>query len=320
MNKLIRLFNQNIGKIITGVLAVSFILLVINVLNNVEKENNEKARNNIENKLTSSSKNNTKNYDKESTSLISGEKVSDQYQGTFAKLIDNFLKFCTEGNYEKAYNMLSDECKNELYPSSNNFTDKYCKNKFVGNRKYSFQSWTAKEPYIYKIKIFEDMLATGKANTEYIEDYYTIVEQDGEYKLNISSFIGNANKNIETTNNGIKIKIKNIKVYLNYLIYNLQVENNTEHIVCLDRRKATNETYLVDKSGASYMALLHENTHEDLVVEPNEKKDIEIKFSCVYQENTNILGLVFSKVIPNYDLYKQNIKEYKDFYQVEMEQ
>ena len=31
MNKLIRLFNQNIGKIITGVLVISFVLLIINV-------------------------------------------------------------------------------------------------------------------------------------------------------------------------------------------------------------------------------------------------------------------------------------------------
>ena len=323
MNKLIRLFNQNIKKIIVGVLAIIFIFVVINVLNEVAKENNKIAQNESKEKNNTSSvvnKNNKENYEEESTSLITGEKVSDKYQDTFGKLIDNFLTACLEGNEEKAYELLSQDCKDELYPSTGIFIDKYCKDKFTGNRKYSFQVWSAKEPYIYKIKIFEDMLASGKANTDYIEDYYTITEEDGEYKLNISSFIGKVNKNFENTQNGVIVKIKHIKVYLNYLIYTLEVENQTENTVLLDRRKETDETYLVDKSGALYLALLHENIEEDLLVEPQEKKEIEIKFSCVYQDNTKIAGMVFSKVVSNYEQYKTNIEEYEEFYEIEIEQ
>lgn len=323
MNKLIRLFNQNIKKIIIGVLAIIFVFLVINVLNEVAKENNQMAKNASQDNVTSgnnSSKNNAENYEKQSTSLITGEKVSEQYQDTFGKLIDNFLKYCSEGNEEEAYKLLSEECKEEMYPSREIFIDKYCKDKFTEDRKYSFQSWLANKPYIYKIKIFEDMLATGKANTEYIEDYYTIVEENGDYKLNISSFIGKANKNVQSTKDGVKVTIKYVKVYLKYLKYTLEVENQTDSTVCLDRKKATDETYLVDKSGALYYALLHENIEDDLVINSKEKKEIEIKFSCVYQENTNIEGLVFSKAIPNYEEYKENIEEYEDFYQIEIEQ
>ena len=320
MNKLIRLFNQNIRKIIVGVLAIVFVFVIINVLNEVAKENNKIAQNEIKENNVITNTNNKVNYEKQSTSLITGEKVSDQYQDTFGKLIDNFLEACLEGNTEEAYNLLSQDCKEELYSSKEIFIDKYCKDKFIGNRKYSFQAWSAKEPYIYKIKIFEDMLASGKANTNYIEDYYTIAEENGDYKLNISSFIGKVDKNSENTKNGVTVKIKNIKVYLNYLVYNLEVENSTENAILLDRRKLTDETYLMDKSGALYTALLHENTEDDLLVESQDKKEIEIKFSCVYQDNTRIAGMVFSKVIPNYEQYKQNIEEYEDFYEIEVEQ
>lgn len=317
MNKLIRLFNQNIKKILIGVLAVVFVFVIINVLNEAEKENNKIILNENKNNTNTSSKNNYKN---ESTSLITGEKVSDKYQDTFGKLIDKFLKSCLEGNMEEAYNCLSEQCKQELYPSKEIFVDKYCKNKFVKNRKYSFQAWTSKEPYIYKIKIFEDMLSSGKVNTNYIEDYCTIVEENGDYKLNISSFIGKVNKNAQNELNGVKVRIKNIKVYLNYLIYTLEVENSTENTVLLDRRTVTDETYLVDKSGASYLALLYENTEQDLMVEAQDKKEINIKFSCTYQQNTKVEGMIFSKVIPNYDEYKQNIENYEEFYEIKVEQ
>lgn len=323
MNKLIRLFNQNIKKIIIGVLAILFVFVIINVLNEVAKENNQIAQNEAkesQNTSSTSSKNSEKSYENESTSLITGEKVSDKYQDTFGELIDNFLRACLEGDQEEAYNLLSQECKDELYPSKEIFIDKYCKDKFTVNRKYSFQTWSSKEPYIYRIKIFEDMLASGKANTNYIEDYYTIVEENGDHKLNISSFIGKVDKNSENEKNGIKVRIKNIKVYLNYLLYTLEVENNTEDTVLLDRRKATDETYLVDKSGALYLALLHENTEEDLLVGAQEKKEVKIKFSCTYQQNTKVEEIVFSKVILNYEQYEQNIKEYEDFYEIEVEQ
>lgn len=316
MYKLIRFFNQNRINILIAILAIIFILVVINVFDNVAKENNKIAQNNVEDKNSTSED----NYEEQSKSLISGEEVSEQYQDTFGQLIDGFMEACFQGDEERAYEMLSQECKEELYPSCQNFIDKYCKDKFTEDRTYSFQVWSAKQPYIYKIKIFEDMLSSGKANTDYIEDYYTIVEEDGEYKLNISSFIGKSDQNIENTQNGVKVKIECINIYCNYLIYTLEVENQTDKTVLLDRRKETDETYLVDKSGALYHALLYENTEEDLLVNPNEKKQIEIKFSCVYQENTTIAGLVFSKVIPDYGEYKQNMEEYNNFCQIEVEQ
>lgn len=316
MNKLIRLFNQNIGKIISSLLVIIFIFAIINILNEVSKVNN-RNKNNEQNVI---SNNNEKNYEKESTSLITGEKVSDTYQDTFGKLIDKFLYLCSNGEFEEAYEMLSKDCKEELYPSSNNFKDKYCKDKFKEKRKYSFQLWSANEPYIYKVKIFEDMLSSGKVNNSYIEDYYTIVNEDGEYKLNISSFVGKIDKDSIKTANGIDIKIKNIKVYLNYLIYTLEVKNNTDTSILLDSKKKNNETYLQDRSGAVYPALLHENTNEDLLIKANQEKEVKIKFSCIYQESTKLYGLVFSKVISNYEQYKQNAEKYEDFYQIEIEQ
>ena len=156
--------------------------------------------------------------------------------------------------------------------------------------------------YIYLIKIYESRLATGNANPNYIQDYYTIKEELGEYKLNISGFVGKQKyRNKTTQKENVTIKLNSTSVYMDYQNYEITVKNNTEKTILLDSREKTDNTYTVNNKGVKIEALLYENKEEDLKIDVGEEKKIAIKFSNVYQSGTTIKKIVFSNVVLNYE-------------------
>lgn len=318
MYKLISWYNQNRKKIWISILIIAFIFIIIRLFNIWSQQELEKEQKIAEENRKNN--NNTISYANQSKSIVSGGKVDEVYQDKFGNIINSFLKNCTENNYEEAYELLSNDCKEELYPSLKMFIDQYCTEKFEEKKEYNFQSWTSEGNYIYLIKIYESMLSTGKSNTNYIQDYYTIRKELGEYKLNISGLVGiQKYQDKECKKDGIEIALKNTTVYMDNQLYDIEIQNNTENTILLDPREQTNKTYIIDSNGVKIEALLHENAEEDLKIEPQEKKKITIKFSNSYQSGTTIKKMVFSNIVLNEEEYQNRPEEYKGFKTIEVE-
>ena len=188
MHKLLQLYNQNRLKVWAIILASIFIIVLIQLLNNFAKEENDNKKISNENEETTQ---NVVSYNQESESIVSSGKVSDKYKDKFGEIIDEFYTYCVNHQPEKAYQMLSVDTKNLMYPTQKLFEKLYYESKFDGNKQYSFQSWsTYDQIYVYKVKIFDDMLSTGKSSDQdSIEDYITVVPDEDTFKLNINSYI-----------------------------------------------------------------------------------------------------------------------------------
>lgn len=295
MGKVFRLYNQNRIKVWITILILIFAIVIIRTLNEIYKgdkdQNNTIAENVTENKVS---------YENQSKSLVSGGTVSETHQDEFGKLIDNFLTYCKNHEPEKAYGLLSQDCKNILYPNEKIFEQQYYKNKFTGEKKYSFQSWTSNETYIYFVKIFNNMLATGTGSSEnYIQDYISIVKENDTYKLNVNGFVGKAQRKAEKNKDGLTIKVNYSEIYMDYEIVNVTVKNNTENTVLLDSRKSTATTYLLDANDNKFEAMLYENSEDELTINSGEEKEIKIKFSNPYREKMNAKEYVFSDIYMN---------------------
>lgn len=319
MYKWISWYNQNRKKFWIIIIIIVFIFIIIRLLNFWAKMQleEEKKKANEENTVNAS---NTVSYEKQSKSIVSGGNVDKEYQDKFGEVINAFLSNCVSGNYEEAYQYLSKDTKEEIYPSKKIFIDQYCSEKFEGNKEYNFQSWSSKGNYIYLIKIHENMLSTGNARTNYIQDYYTIVKENDEYKLNISSFIGKQKyNNKDQEKYGVYINLESTSVYMDYQLYKITIKNSTENTIMLDTRKRTDQTYIVNNNGVKIEALLHENKEEDLIINPEEEKTITIKFSNVYQYETNIDKMVFSNIVINYDKYSSDKESYQDYGTIKIE-
>lgn len=297
MGKLFRLYNQNRKTVWITISVLIFAIVIIRTLNGMYKENNEQnnviAENVTENKVS---------YENQSKSLVSGGTVSETHQDEFGTLLDNFLTYCKNHEPEKAYGLLSQDCKNILYPNETIFEEQYYKGKFTGEKKYSFQSWTSKETHIYLVKIFNNMLATGMGSSEnYIQDYISIVKENDTYKLNVNGFVGKAQRKVEKSKNGLTIKVNYSEIYMDYEIIDITVKNDTENTVLLDSRKNTGTTYLLDVNDNKFESMLYENSEEDLIIKPGEEKEIKIKFSNPYREKMNAKEYVFSDIYMNVD-------------------
>ena len=85
--------------------------------------------------------------------------------------------------------------------------------------------------YTYKVTYYEDdLLATGGTTTnKNFEDYITIINQNGERKLNINNFIKKQEINKTQATEAIQITIKNKRVYRSYEQYRILIKNNTKN-------------------------------------------------------------------------------------------
>lgn len=305
MYNLIRMYNQNRVKIWIIVISIIIAFTLIQSLNKaIREENINKSKNLIEQQQNEQ---NTKNYKNESKSMVSGGSVAETKQNQYGNLIEQFLKYCINGEPEKAYDLLSEDCKKVVYPSEELFEDLYYDGKFNSNKKYSFQSWSSSEIYIYLVKIYDNMLTTGKDNTSnYLQDYFTIVEENGNCKINIGGFLRVKNIQKTTTKDNITILIKDIYVYMDYQIYNLEISNGTDNTIKLINNNSSNTIGLKDSNGIEFNALLNENVEDDFIIEKNKKQNLQIKFSNPYQVGIGIKEMEFLGIIKNYEPYTNN--------------
>mgnify|MGYP000024153501 FL=1 len=294
MNKLIRMYNQNRGKFWFTFIIIIFIFVMISLFNTAAKKRGQEESEKISEEVSSTEK---KQYYNESKSIITGGTVSENLKNDFGNLIDTFLSYCKNHEPEKAYGLLSNECKEVLYPQEYLFEEQYYKNKFSTSKRYSFQSWTSSEHYIYLVKIFDDMLASGKGSSQkYIQDYFSIVQENDDYKLNINSFIGKVNVNKNVNKDNVTITVKNKYVYMDYSIYTINIKNDSSNTVVLDSRKKAATTYIVDENNVNFEALLYENDSSDFSIEPNSEKQIQVKFSDSYRDSIKYEKMVFSDI------------------------
>ncbi len=318
LNNLKRYFNQNTKAILTVIGFIAFIIIIIQVLNNMTKASIEEQSKQAINNKNSNNIENTSNYSK---SIISNQEIGENTYKEQSNIIDNFINYCNNGDVQNAYNLLSNDCKKEMFPKLEDFRNNYYDKVFNSKKSYSIQNWS-NSTYKVRIKKINNMLATGKVgNNEAIEDYYTVVYRDNEYKLNINNFIGTQAINAEEENQNIKIKVINKKTYMDYEIYNINVKNDTKNYILLDTKETTKGMYVKDSKDVKYPSYSHEIVDSSLIIPSGGNRDLTIKYTNSFVVNRKIQYLVFSDIILDYYKYKDTSDktQYKDRLKIEAE-
>lgn len=281
-------------------LAVVFFIQIVNNFNKNKKEESSNkssiTQNTINNEISGKLEG--------TTSLISGSNSVNRNLEKHTSTIDTFIKHCNAGQIEDAYKLLTDECKEEVFPSLESFKNKYYNNVFKTYKTYSIQNWLGNT---YKLKLTEDALTTGKvsSNSSYLQEYVTVVEKDSEYKLNINNYIGRTAINKSTTVDGITINIESKETFMDYSEYTVRIQNTTDKTILLDNGKRTDNIYLLDENNVKEYANTGEIIYSDLKLLPMEIKKYTFKFSNSYSNTREMRQLVFKNVIMNYDEYNE---------------
>lgn len=296
----------NKSKILMAIFVVVVVVLIsiiVNILNSLRKNNtveNVELGTNIQQTDTSIG-NFTDIYVEDNESVVTGESIGSSHINTIGT-IEQLVQLCNEQKVEEAYNLLSDECKEEVYPSLESFRNNYYNTIFNGKKKnISVENWANN---IYKVTFEDDALSTGVYTAEgAIQDYITVVSTDNnELKLNINNYIGR--REINKTNNavsGVEITALNTDTYMDYQTFTFRVKNNTNKTILLDDKFSTDNMYITDSNGNQYTAYIHELSEAQLTVTPGETKDVTIKYYSRYGTTKTITQIIFNKVILNYN-------------------
>lgn len=161
---LVRFLNQNRREIRNVILVILVFFLVLRLLNNMEEKK-------VEREITENNKIQTE------LSLIDEHKVA----------IEDFLEFCKNGDESSAYALLSSECKEQSFKTLNDFRNKYISKYFLTNKSYTITyKSNINGEYNYSVKIFEDILSTGKIDSSYVIQNFIIVQEDNTDKIKIN--------------------------------------------------------------------------------------------------------------------------------------
>ena len=308
--RIVEWYNRNREKIVILFICIAVIvgvnLLIVYLSNRIAKEKQE-------NEVLQIEQENSLRSEFNSLSISSEESVLDDqqltnFQQTMLKTLEKFVDYCNNGDIEGAYNLISDECKQEMYKTIEDFKTGYYNIVFNGESKsISVENWTAN---IYKVNFQPNYLALGNyTKGNIIQDYIQIVtDENGEHKLNINKYIGKEKIQKETTRNNLTIHITEVSRHMDYEIYKVKIINNSNSTVMLCDENNKNSIYLLDDNNLQYSVYTHEIAEASLKISPTETKEIELKFYNKYGTEKTIENIVFSKVILNLEEY-ENIED-----------
>lgn len=313
MYKIRRFYNsykKNIWTIIGGLAAIILVLQLLN--NNAEKRQIEINKRN--NEINSSS--NTTIYN--NTPIISSDENYDKEKADKKiEVLETFLEKCNNQNVEEAYELLSDYCKTEMFSNMQEFKKEYIDSFFKTKKTYNIQLWSSGECYIYKITMYDDVLETGSTEKR-INTYYTVIEENGNYKINVNNFVKKEVLNKEFENEYLKIKVINKYSYMDYEEYQIQIINKTDKTILMDGHRNSKSVYLVDTRGNIESSKINEIPRSLLIVDSASVITRNIEFYKSYTEEVDSKQIVFSDILFGYK-NQNNKQSYKSILKVEID-
>lgn len=279
-SKIIGFYNQNGKKIIRTILLLASIWIIVQFLNEGTKERKEKENQKTDNVISNT------------------VYINKQEDSKNEKTVDEFLEYCNNQNITEAYNMLSTECKEYEYNTIKEFENNYYNIIFTEIRDFTKEAYAYKDNIAtYKITYIDDLLANGKENPDNnIEDYITVIEEDGQPKLNISKFIKTEYLDKTYEDEDVKINIESKIVYIDSEKYLITIENKSDSDINLNIVDEVIGCYLKDGNDKEYIAKYDKEDIKLYSIDSKETKDIKLEFEKNYKDQSKIQTINFNQI------------------------
>lgn len=229
-------------------------------------------------------------------SIMKEEEVPKKLQEPIDSLMDEFVQYANKGEYEKAYDLLTADCKENKYPTLEKFKE-YIDYVFEHKPKiYYIQSFsTVKKNYIYRIRIMDDIMATGLTGVEelrYYEEKYTVKEENGTLKLSVGGYVGEEEIDAKLEDDYLKVAVVDKQSNYDTVNYKVEITNKTEYIVVLADGGETQEILL--NLGDQFRKA--QNIYQPVTLQPYETKTFTFNFIKYYDEQSKDESIVFNTI------------------------
>jgi hypothetical protein len=238
------------------------------------------------------------------------EETPKEYEVKIENLVDKYFNYCNNGEYENAYNLITKECRDKLYPTLDKFKS-YVDFVFQGKKKiYNIQNYSIYEnKYIYSIRILDDILANGTTDGySYYEEKLVLIEENGEFKLSIGEYIGDESLNKQVEDENMIVEITNKSVDYETETYTIKITNKTDkYIVIADNTQ--NDEILLELEGQT-----RHPTNTEFVyffARPNSTAKLDVTFNKYYDNGLKSNKILFNaiRILDNYDFKEGTTQE-----------
>lgn len=248
-------------------------------------------------------------------SVLSNEKVPEKLQNPIEQLIAEFVEKCNEKDYENAYNLLSEECRNNEYGDIELFK-LYVDSVFPNKKIFNIQNFSNKDNvYVYIVTILNDILASGMNNETDNETYsekFVIKDEDGQLKLSIRQYIGREECTYIYEDEYMKIKIESVDIKYDNVKYNLKITNKSDYYLVFSDYTVDYEISIDTSEGLKRRS---DEVLEPITVYDNETGEFSVKYTVFFDENTKVLGMLFDyiRIYESVEAYENGDKPIEDF-------
>lgn len=246
----------------------------------------------------------TNTYNPDEPIIDYGGKVPTKDKETVNTVLESFLNYCKSKDYENAFHMISEDCKNYLYNNDIEYFKKYVDSVYTTFNNYSYtQNYSnIDDVYIYDVTTLNsDILATGTTggyNT--FKDKISIVTENGEKKIANQGYVKKIDVSKEIEDNYIKVKINSKDCSYNQVTYNLEVSNKTDNTIVIADNQANQEITL--NIDGEYLRVENIMTLSG-VVRPGQTVELLLVFNKFFDSNREESQINFNyiRVMPEYN-------------------
>ena len=250
-------------------------------------------------------------YNEHQAIMDTGETVPQRLEQPINETIDTYFNYCNNKQYEEAYQMVSDDCKRIYFPTLEDFKE-YVDIVFDENKIYYLQNFSNYNgTYIYRMRIMEDLMATGltnKDNLYFYEEKIALKEEDDKISLSLRQYITSEDIEEIYEDDYVKITVKSKDVFYEQEIYNIEVKNKTSKTVVLADTQESNEIIL--QVGSEMRGTDVDNLY--VVIYPEETQEYSLAFTKFYDEENLPAGLIFNavRILNQYSGFEE-LKDYE---------
>ena len=112
--------------------------------------------------------------------------------------------------------------------------------------------------------------------------------------------------------NGINITINSKCIYVDYEIYNMTVQNNTQNTILLNDGTNANNFSLIGRNNSTFSSVISELPMSSLTLDPQYRKTINIKFNKIYMTRSELDAMQMTNIYLNkqqYDIKQENAEK-----------
>lgn len=237
-------------------------------------------------------------YEVHSSVMDSSSSTPKSLQKPIEEKIEEYIGYCNEGNFQKAFNMLSEDCREYGF---NNDIEEFMKHVFLKMptpKKYSIQNYSnikhgKMNLYIYEIKYIDNFLATGLTNTEYsfTTENITFYSENNELKMSVGNYIYHTDiKNI-SENNYLKIDVVDKVVNYSIETYKIKLTNRSNYTIVISDSQEKDEVVLVLPQEVRNLSEV-----ADIVLGPEESLILDFTFPKFVDDGDSSQSIVFSSI------------------------